>query len=152
MRAGDRAVVGVEAERRPPQQPVAEPREALDGVGHRRGVAALEAVGEHDRQRAAGAVGVARRVQELLQRGADAGAAVGVLDDLGDVGERGVDVALAQLLGDPRQARAERERLGLRGPGEAQVVGDLRAQRAGDVDQDQQRARAVRAVAARERG
>ena len=121
-------------------------------MGHQRGVAALEAVGEHDRQRAARPVRVARRVEELLQRRADAGAAVGVLDDARDVRQRGVDVALAQRLGDPRQARAEGERLALRGPGEAQIVGHLRAQRAGHVDQHQQRARAVRAVAAGEVG
>src|SRR5262249_6625338 len=47
---------------------------------------------------------------------------------------------------------AERERLALRRPREADVVGHLRAQAAGDVDQHEQRPRAVRAGAAGEVG
>ena len=125
--------------------------EPLDGVRHQRRVAALEPVGEHDRQRAAGAVGVARRGQELVQRRPDARAAVGVLDDRATrrpAPRRRRARAAACVIRVRRVPNVNVSRL--RGPREAQVVRRVLAQRAGDVDQQQQRARAVRAAAARE--
>ena len=108
-----RPVARIGGKRRHPDQPVAEPRQARDGVHHGVGLAALEPVGKHQRDRAAHQRCIARHRQEGFQRGADAGAAVEVEDQVGEPGQRLVRLPVLQCAGDPRQPRAEAEGLDL---------------------------------------
>ena len=67
--------------------------ETLDRVGHGLGIAALEAVGHDQHDRAARVAGKARDGEERLQGIADARAAVPVGDEAGGEAERLLAVA-----------------------------------------------------------
>ena len=112
--ARQRPVARIGGERRHPDQAVAEPRQAIDGVDHRRRIAAFEPVGKDQRDGAAHQRCMARHRQEFFQRRADPRAAVEVEDEVREPGQRLVGSAMLQRCGDARQPRAEAERLDLR--------------------------------------
>ena len=84
-----RPVARIGGKRRRPDQAVAEPREAADGVDHRCGLAAFQPVREDQRDRAAHQRGVSRDTdRKVFQRRADLRAAVEVEHQLGEPGQR----------------------------------------------------------------
>ena len=145
-----RPVARIGGKRRRPDQPMAEPRQPADGVDHRRRVAALQPVGEDERDGAAHQRRMARHRQEFLQRRADARAAVEIEDDVGQPAERLVRHRGASAIAVTRDSRVPKQkRLDLgQAPGDADArsAGSLRMRlhRAGDVDQEQQAARLFR--------
>ena len=82
-----------------------------DRADHLRRIAALEPVGQHQHQRAAGIAGEARHCEEGGQRIADPRAAVPVGDEVRRDGKRLFAILQPQRTGQPRQPRAEREHL-----------------------------------------
>ena len=144
-----------DGERGQPAQPPGAAREPRDRFRQRRRIAALEAVRDDERDRAARVRRETRHGEKRLERVADASAPVKVTDDLGRAGERLLAALEPHRARHPREAGAEREHLDpwarLRERmGETQVVFGAGLHRAGDVNEQQHLARPHPALEPRE--
>ena len=145
-----RAVARIGGERRRPDEAVAEPRQALDGVDHRLRVAALQPVRKDDGDGAAHQRGMPRHRQEFLQRGADQRAAVEVEDRCRTAAPAPSSASRCLSVLVTRDSRVPKQKVSTLGRRrgdemrEAQIDLGLRLHRAGHVDQEQQAARLLR--------
>src|SRR4051812_59905 len=108
---GLRLKAGTGGERRQPAQAPGAPRQFCDGVTQRRGITALEAIGENDDRGSAGVAAESGYREKSLQRIADAGATVPVADQMGGGRQRLLATLETQRTGDAGETGAEREDL-----------------------------------------